>query len=109
MKDVEVGEDVGFAGLLFVHGGGDVQRAKLACFLYMVVVMCKVRNWPAALTPLLGSLLLQPCFPGPGLAPSAAASRLNSRRLCAVTAPQIVADPAVAGTCVPSTASTLRV
>jgi hypothetical protein len=42
VKDVELGEDVGFAGLLFVHGGGDVQRAKLACFLYMVVVMCKV-------------------------------------------------------------------
>jgi hypothetical protein len=92
VKDVVLIEDVGHASLLFVHGGGDVRSAKLACRSYTLVGL-------SALTPL---------FSWPGAHPAAAASRPNCRRLCAVTAPQYVADPAVAGTCVPSTASMLR-
>lgn len=92
MKDVELGEDVGHAGLLSVHGGGDVQSANCLLLLHPCWALCSY-----TLVSLARGL--------PRLRPPPAP---NSRRLCAVTAPQNVADPAVAGTCVPSTASTLR-
>jgi len=54
VKDVVLGEDVGHASLLFVHGGSDVRSAKLAWCSYTLVGL-------SAFTPL---------FPGQGLCPT---------------------------------------